>query len=484
MEFNIEKSSRQENNEKFVFWSSNGRIIPNLLYRFLALNGFGKYFSDHSMARRSDAVIIRITENIVSEVNVGYLLDFVRSYIEKYFEIEGDSGPVLDSLHKSTSLFGDKNLKLLNTLHINFLRDTRDTGYLFFNNGVVEVTAKGAILKPFYEFDECIWDSSIINHEFKEIDMVVLKESDFLTFISDLTITRDASSSENRFNALKSIIGYLLNNYKDGTTNRAVILMDVFVDGKPNGGSGKSLLINSIGKIRKLAVIDGKSYDQHEWFSLSSVSLDSELLLFDDVKSNFDFEQIFPLLSGGMYVRRKHKDNIHIPHDKSPKVALTTNYAINGDSSSHERRKIEFEVSSTYSHRFTPRDKFGRNFFDEWGEPDWILFYNTMIHCLTFYLSNGIQTSEPINIKKTKFVNKTCEEFAEFSYHGFPLNERLDKKILFQNFINENPDLKSKIAQREFTNWLRCWGEYSGYQTTEPRSDDVRYIVFYQASES
>ncbi len=58
------------------------------------------------------------------------------------------------------------------------------------------------------------------------------------------------------------------------------------------------------------------------------------------------------------------KDHIHIPHEKSPKIALTANYAIIGDSSSHRRRNFEFEVSPTYSADHISRDKFERNFFD------------------------------------------------------------------------------------------------------------------------
>jgi hypothetical protein len=102
----------------------------------------------------------------------------------------------------------------------------------------------------------------------------------------------------------------------------ALILMDVYINGQPNGGSGKTLLINAIGKLRNLSLIDGKKYDQREWFALSSVGLDSEVLLFDDVEKNFNFEFIFPLLSTGLYKREKYKNHVFIPHEKSPKVRL------------------------------------------------------------------------------------------------------------------------------------------------------------------
>ena len=64
--------------------------------------------------------------------------------------------------------------------------------------------------------------------------------------------------------------------------------MDIYVNGQPNGGSGKTLLINAIGKVRNLSILDGKSLDLKEWFSFSSVDLGSEILLFDDVEKNFN----------------------------------------------------------------------------------------------------------------------------------------------------------------------------------------------------
>lgn len=468
-----------------AFWNEKGQIIPNRLYTFLAENGFGKYFPDGTTVKNANPIIVKVNKNLVSEVNVGYLLEFVRSYIERYFENGGDSGAVLDSLHKSTSLFGEKNLKLLKTLELDFITDTRRSGYFFFKNGIVEVKADGFSLLNYSDINGYIWESSIKEHDFKTVDFETLKQNcDYLNFVRDLSKVPNAEHTEKRFASLQSFIGYLLHKYKDGTQNQAVILMDVFVDGKPNGGSGKSLLINSIGKLRKLAVIDGKSYDQKEWFSLSSVALDTEIILFDDVKANFDFEQIFALLSSGMFLRRKHKDNIHIPHERSPKISLTTNYAINGDSSSHERRKIEFEVSSTYSATNTPRDKFGRNFFDEWDDNDWLMFYNTMFYFLSFYLTNGLVRSEPINIKTTKFVNVTNEEFAEFAAHQLRLDHRFDKKDLFGAFVFEYPEYRNKLTQREFTTWLREWAKFRDCDIAEPRSDSTRYVIFSEKSTS
>ncbi len=467
------------NKEKLAFWDGSGKIVPHLLYQFLTGQGFGKYFPDNKKSKNTEPIIVKRNGNIVSEVNVGYLLETVNNHIMDYFAQNGESGAILDSLHKNTSLFGDKNLKFLPTLNLEFITDTRDKAYFFFRNGVVLVEKNSKEVKSYDEFEDCVWETSIINKDFVPVDSTELeRKCDFYNFLTDITIVENTEYAKQRFNSLCSALGYLLHRYKDGTTTKAVILMDTYVDGLPNGGSGKTLALNAVGKIRKLSSIDGKKYDQKEWFGLSSVESGTEVILFDDVKQNFDFEQLFPLMTEGLYLRRKYKDHIFIPQEKSPKIALTTNYAINGDSSSHKRRKFEFEVSPTYSASYSPRDKFGRNFFSDWDAQDWNYFYNTMLECLKLYLAEGFIVSEPINMNFTKLMNNTSEDFPDWAEESLFPQKQLDKKGLFNDFLNVFPEYKLRLKQPEFTSWLREWGKYKNYKCTEGHIDKFRYLIY------
>ena len=464
--------------ETFLFWNDSGKINPSRLYDFFSANGFGKYYPDPSRRKHADPVIVKITGNLVSQVSVNYLLEFTKDYIILKNTDEAIKGSILDSLHTSTSLFGDKNIKLLRTLELQFLSDKIGTGYLFFRNGVLEVTGTNLALRPFSDFSEYIWETSVIPHDFSIVEFSALKDnSDFMKFLIDLSTHEDQAKALSRLQSLQSAIGYLLHRHKNPATTKAIILMDTYVNGLPNGGSGKTLLINAIGKIRKLAIVDGKMYDQKEWFALSSVELDTEVLLFDDVDVMFDFEKIFPLMTTGLQIRRKYKDHVYLPFDKSPKVALTTNYAILGDSSSHRRRKFEFEVTATFSADFTPRDKFGKNFFDGWEDQDWNYFFNTMIQCLQVFLQNGLIQSEPLNLQLTKLISKTNEDFPDWAKEYIQLNEKYDKRRLYERFIAVFPEY-SRISQRDFTMWLRAWGAFIQCTVNEPHSDTTRYIIF------
>jgi len=401
-----------------------------------------------------------------------------KQHILQYNEGKERSGVILNSLHSKTCLFGDKNLKLLNTLNLDFAKDTPECGYFFFRNKIVKVNKDEISQIEYWEFDKLIWESSIIPMDFVPVNQDDLfRDSDFLKFLVDLSITEKTEESDSRFKSLASAVGYLIHRHKDPATTKAIILMDVYINGQPNGGSGKTLLINSIGKVRKLSIIDGKKYDQREWFALSSVDVNSEIVLFDDVEKNFNLEQIFPMMSTGMELRQKYKNNVFIPFDKAPKIAITTNYAILGDSSSHRRRKFEFEVSATYSADYTPRDKFYRNFFEDWSPEQWNLFYNTMFYCLKIYLEEGLVASAPINMDLMKLINKSCEEFTEWAEMALQEGQ-YDKKVLYDKFIKVYPEYSGRLKQRDFTYWLRAWGEYKHLTVEENHSDEKRFINF------
>ena len=470
--------------EKFIFWNSAGQIVPHLLYEFFEEQGIGLHFSEEKERKNAEPLIVKTTSNIVSQVNVGFLLDITKRHILDCTAEAGESGPILDSLHSKTGLFSDKNLKLLKTLRLEFLTDTPECGYFFFQNGVVQVSAEGIKLRQYSDFDQFVWEKSIIQKDFLKSELEELDTSDFMRFLNDLTVVDEPEKAKARFQSLSSAIGYLLHRFKDPASTKAIILMDIFVNGQPNGGSGKTLLINALGKIRNLSIIDGKSYDSKEWFSLSSVDLTSELLLFDDIDKQFNFEKIFSMMTTGLQVRLKYRNHVYIPFEKAPKVALTTNYAILGDGSSHKRRKFEFEISQTYSANFSPREKFGKNFFESWSSEEWNGFYNVMFGCLQVFLKAGLIESEPINLSFTKLVYKTSEEFVEWAENLIVTGIQYDKKIMYDKFLKAYPEFSNKLKQRDFTFWLRAWGEYQKLQVLESHSGDLRYVKFMEITEN
>lgn len=469
---------QNENDNEFIFWNGAGKIDVYRLYKFFAIKGIQLHYPDDKRWKKIEAVIIKQKGNIISEVNVGYLLGIAQKHIIKNTE-DGAEGAIIKSLHENVKFFAEKNLKLLKKANLDFLNDDKDTAFFFFKNGVVEIKKESIKLKSYEEYDQVVWEESIIPMDFSPVSEEQLADvCDFYKFMQDIVAVDDKNHQLQREKALQSAVGYLLHRYKNPAINKAIVLMDVFVNGLPNGGSGKTLLSIALGKLRNQSIIDGKSYDQKRWFRLSTVELGTEILLFDDVKKDFDLEQVFPLMTTGMHVQRKHKDDYFIPYEKSPKVIINTNYALNGESSSFNRRIYEFEISATYNDKFTPRDKYGRNFFEEWEKSDWLLFYNTMFNCIQVYLKNDLIKSQPINIHLSKLINSTSEDFVEFANINFELKKQMDKKELFDGFLKEYPEYKYQLGQRTFTQWLRTWGDYQNYKITEGHTGSTRYIIY------
>jgi len=50
------------------------------------------------------------------------------------------------------------------------------------------------------------------------------------------------------------------------------------------------------------------------------------------------------------------------------------------------------------------------------------------------------------------------------------LKQRLDKKLLFEGFLEEYNDLKKWLTQRKFTSWIEIYGKKNGYEVTSGKS--------------
>ena len=136
--------------------------------------------------------------------------------------------------------------------------------------------------------------------------------------------------------------------------------------------------------------------------------------MFDDVRKYFDFERLFSVVTEGLTLEKKNKDAIKIPFSKSPKIAITTNYAIKGAGNSFARRKWELELHQHYSKNFTPLDEFGKLMFGDWNDDEWCDFDNYMIRCLQDYLTQGLVESKFVNLKIRQLSAETCHDFIEW----------------------------------------------------------------------
>lgn len=454
--------------EDFWFFNKDNRVqIKSLEFKyFLESNGFKKYFPNDAQK----PTWVRVRENKVKETSVEKIKDFVLNYLLEQKEFK-----VWEKCVNSINMFSENKLGMLESIELMMLKDTRSGSFIAFKNGILKVTKNEIELIDYIDVNGYVWESHIINRDYNHKDN---DDNDYKTFIRN--ISHDNSLP------IETVIGYLLSTYKNKMSNKAIILNDELISDNAEGGTGKGLFIQGIKQIRRVSILDGKAHDDKKSFPYQTVKQDTQILVFDDVKKNFDFEQKFSLVTEGMTLERKNKDAIKLTVEESPKLVITTNYAIKGEGNSHERRRHEIEIAQYYNRKITPFYEFGRELFSEWNEDDFSAFDNYMVYCLQVYLKNGLIQQNAKNLKLRKFIAETAYEFYEWisDNENFPLNSRNFKADKFEQLINEYPDLKKWLTRKRFNNWVRKYANFIDADFEQGNTNGLRWFKIYNGEES
>lgn len=475
----------EEENAMQTFWDKNDRGVIKIIHihfkQFLEDNGFYKYCPEGG----KNYIFVKVTNNLIDHTSEKEIKDFVLAHL-----LDLDDIAVYNYFADNTRFFKEEFLSLLSTIEIYFIADSKDSSYLYYKNCAVKITKDGVTTLDYLDLGGYVWKDHVIDRSFNLCG--VSDNFDFKKFISNIN-----GGDENRIKTMESTIGFLLHGYKNLSFCPAVILNDEVISDNPEGGTGKGLIMNALSNMKKLVVIDGKSFNFEKSFPYQLVSADTQVLCFDDVKKHFDFERLFSVITEGLTLEKKNKDAIKIPFGKSPKVAITTNYAIKGAGNSFARRKWELELHQHYNMSFTPHDEFGRMMFGDWNDDDWCEFDNYMIGCLTNYLRTGLVKSKFVNLKIRQLSAETCHEFIEWcglvdnTERNVALqpNVRLYKNELYSNFIDEYPDYgprgRMSISRTKFYKWLIAYAVYKeGTMPEEDRDQIGRWIIIRSKPES
>lgn len=272
-------------------------------------------------------------------------------------------------------------------------------------------------------------------------------------------------------------IGYLLHKYRDRSCEKAVIGMDGKNSevGESNGRTGKSLLGIALSHMLPQVYIPGKSKDiANDPFIFEQVTEKTDNIFIDDTRANFDFEFLFPVITGTITVNIKGQKKFNLPTNFVPKIYLTTNHAINGRSGSFKDRQAFICFSDYYSDNHKPVDDFGINFFDEWEQDQWNLFYNFMGFCLKTYFKYGI-VSPPMEIVEKRRLRQyigddfitwandyygTSDDDSPDNIYGSNINQQIPRTEIFNNFFEKCPSQRKWVTAKNFKNKLRAWCEY------------------------
>ena len=463
-----------KDNPENQFWALNEKdklIIDNYRYkRWLERNGFFKYYPEGSPA----FILIRVVDKIIEEVTEIKIKDFVLKFLCEMGQYE-----VYQIVTNKPILFKDDILNTLEEKKINFLADTRDCCYIYFKNFAIEIKAKSISTIKYKNLHSFVWRRHIIDFDYKKSDDIVC---DFNRFIFNVS-----GQNERKAFSVRSTIGYLLSGFKSSANNKAIIINDEMISENPNGGTGKGLFVTGISKMKRVEIIDGKTFKVDKSFLYQTVSVDTHIIAFDDAAKNFPFESLFSVITEGITLEKKGKDAIKIPVSKSPKILITTNYTSGSDGHSFTRRKHELEFSQHYNKDLTPLDEFGRLLFDDWDSEEWNKFYTYMIGCVQIYIENGLIESEYTNLLTRKFISKNSFEFYEWTNmadlpdneNRIPLDKEFAKSEEFDKFIYNYPDLRKWFTGKKFHQCLERYAEFHKYTFKSGSRNGVRWAAIY-----
>ena len=435
----------------------------------------------------------------------------IRNFVYAYARQTTKDRDVINMLiSKLGAQLGTDKLECLDLIDDDFDVAKPGEQRMYFENGCLTVTAQKM---EFGDNTDSVWIDRVIGHRFKRVPILdvvrTAEETDvrrtaegerceFLQFLLNTSnFWRGQAMTEERnelyvrhvVNKLTTI-GFLLCDFKYQSELKAVVAMDAQMGdvGQSNGRSGKSLIGVALSKVMDQAVIDGRSTKN----IYSSVTPRTRNIFIDDVRVNFDFENFFAAVTGDLQVNPKTKARFVIKNEKSPKIYITTNHAINAQNRSAKARIAYMAFSDWYNDQHCPVDDFGHQFFVDWDGEQWNLFYNLMAECCQLYLRSmaekwyregqGAVPPPMDDIEQRTLKQRMGEAFYQWAEVYFDpsagnLNHRQKRKDMYGAFHEAFPDAKFAVSASNFRTKLLLYCEFKGldYNVTRPAADGTAF---------
>ena len=306
----------------------------------------------------------------------------------------------------------------VDTKKISLLSDKANTCHIRFRNGIVRITEKDIEIIDFSKLKDkgAVWEAELLDHEISLTD----KDSGLFEKFCRLAMSRRSADKRDKkdwrneygmdedasveYASMRNSYGYLLHTHNTADVSKCIYFIDLDSElGKPQGGNGKSVVMDSVRNYKKISKQDGKRFRQNMdgggRFQFADVDVDTKFILIDDIRPEFSFDALFSMITGDMEIERKGRDKFVISADKKPKFGVTTNYVHAGTGTSYTRRQHIVEFGNYWNRvneeNEAPSDKrhLGKMLFQDFNEQDWNDFYNYGFRCVQDYFRYGLVQS-------------------------------------------------------------------------------------------
>ena len=497
--------------------------------RFLMNRGFFNY-----RMQSGQRELINIKNKVVHRVDHLEIKEFVKEFTK---EIKRED--ILNMLFQGGPQYlGPEKLSNLDLNNPKIERAEKHTQHLFFTNKIWEVTANGTKEMGYNQLANSVWSDNIISAEvcglkplvsFSQLDgthpdFPQTGKGDFMATVSDegkkchflrflmhtsdfhwrknnpeykgerVTYEEEQQATRHVLNKLTAI-GYLLHDYKNYSELKAVIAMDGKLSevGSSHGRSGKSLVGKAIEYVIPQVYIDAKrSKLTEDAFLWQEVTEKTRNVFLDDARAGIDFEHFFPVITGRMLINTKGTAAYTLSERDTPKLLITTNHSVLGEGASFTDRQSFMVFSDYYNDTRKPIHDFGVNFFSEWDNEQWNLFYNLMATCLQLYFQSqrdkwdgadqGIVQPPMESVQKRQLRQLMGENFLIWADAVFcsgienrgttKLNIKQVRKELQEDFLDKNPNERKYMTPSQFSKRIKAYCKYYGYHLNPDRHND------------
>ena len=509
-------------------------INNDQMYAFLEASG---YYTIDTTTKNEGFTFCRIEDNkvklidkeaIAAECSM-YLLEYLRTH-PKYY-----SQALVNAIHRSKQITAG-NLVKLRRIHPDFNAFNEYYDYLWFRNGIFRVGADGIVKVKDSECPYLIYSSKIIDHDFTpEQPFFEISRTPELQDLKDklaaaLPATPDFYSLESKIDTMDDMkkyrleirkwgstfmnyvwntgreywrdeekgipltenqqkeynlnfiskclgIGYMLSKYKTSGQPYALYAMEMVQadDDEHLGGTGKSLFLKSMEKIRCQEYVDGQRIDisNMRFIFQNVVKNMTDTIFLDDLDSKVPMKTFMNMVTGKMTIDVKHGKGFTLDYIESPKLGFTSNHAIRNFDDSLNRR-IWFSAFSDYYHSDStqrklklrsPRTEFGKDLIDQYTTEEMNHFYNFMLNCLMMWHKIHERVQPPMkSIMQRTLIRAMGQDFFDWAEDWF-IDERLNTYVDQDQAIEAYCKSIAAVNQRfvkpaKFKEQMRLWCQY------------------------
>ena len=247
----------------------------------------------------------------------------------------------------------------------------------------------------------------------------------------------------------------------------------------PKGGNGKTLTMDSIKHYKSMSTIAGKQWMKGDKFVWSDVTAETKFVLINDIENDFNFQDLFNVITDDFQTEGKGINKVIIPKEKSPKVAITSNGIVTGSGTSFKRRKhvVEFgnywKRCSDEGENVSDTKHIGKQLFSQFTSRDWIEFYNFGFGCVQEYLRNGLS-----EIISSNYVERAKIQILEGSAGNGQITKWIDDwinttRIKEQYHTNESRGIPIKKLYAAFLRDNSMLAAHMNNGVTESQFKDI-----------